>query len=518
MKRSRRWLSLAGSRRLIVSLTLVWLMLMLGWLAARSDGVGGRPLVIVWGADPGSYDPQQTSNPVAQDVFRHVCQPLFYEDEGGAVRGLLAEDGFQYSDDGRRLSIQLRPDITFHDGAALTAEVVQSRFERLQRLSVSPLLADLRGVAVTAQPDGRTVLFDLPSPDFDFVRLVLANPYAAIVSPLTQETNGPGFVACTGPYQFAASLYRPGHSLTLVRFADYRWPPALFANRSAPRIARIRFDFIADRAERLDALVDGQGCVLSLSAEDVKQVADIPRFRLYEATGGVTYLGFNFQRGRWQDVRARQAVAMALDKASLAGDGPFLVADTPLTPNTVGYDPSVAVAGYGYAPERSRKLLAEAGFDSDAEVVLLIPESSTYRQLAAAVQQQLQAIGLSQIRLREVARSDILTQRQDFDLLLFDYAWGDYTALGIFLGPGPRNLLNYSGGDAAHLVNQARLTADLNLRQQYVNEAQRAVLEQAVWQPLLVRQITFAVDGECVQGERQSPYGELLFYDADTAP
>jgi hypothetical protein len=39
---------------------------------------------------------------------------------------------------------------------------------------------------------------------------------------------------------------------------------------------------------------------------------------------------------------------------------------------------------------------------------------------------------------------------------------------------------------------------------------------QALWQPLLVRRITFTVDGTCVQGERQSPEGELLFHDADT--
>jgi ABC-type transport system substrate-binding protein len=109
-----------------------------------------------------------------------------------------------------------------------------------------------------------------------------------------------------------------------------------------------------------------------------------------------------------------------------------------------------------------------------------------------------------------------LTQRQDFDLLLFDYAWGDYTALGIFLGPGPRNLLNYPGGDVAGLVRKARTTADPDKRQQFVLEAQRLVLEQALWQPLLVRRITFAVDGACVEGVRQSPEGQLLFHDADT--
>jgi len=502
--------------KLIIPVTLAWVLVMLGWLGVRSDGLAGPPLVIVWSHDPGDYDPHSTSHPIAESVFRHVCEPLFYEDFEGVIRGLLAEDDFEYGDGGRRLTIRLRPGIAFHDGARLDAGAVQASFERLQRLGVSPLLNDLRDVTVTAQPDGRSVVFTLPEPDYEFVRLVLSNPYAAIVSPQAGEPEEPGFVACTGPYRFAPSLYRPGQSVTLVRYPDYRWPPIYFTNRGAAYIPQIRFVFESDRTKRLDYLLGGEGCMLSLSQEQIAEVAALPRFRLYEASGGVTYLGFNFQRPRWQDTRVRQAVALALDKTALAKLGPFLIADTPLAANTIGYDPRAAVFGYGYDPDRSRALLARAGFDADAEVVLLIPESATYRELAAVVRQQLQAVGLSRVHIREVPRVDILTQRQDFDLLLFDYAWGDYRALGIFLGPGPRNLLNYPGGDVASLVRKARTTTDPERRQQFVLEAQRLVLEQALWQPLLVRRITFAVDGTCVRGERQSPEGELLFHDADT--
>nr|HID12703.1 ABC transporter substrate-binding protein [Anaerolineae bacterium] len=476
----KRCLPQAWSHRLVIPVALAWLLATLGWIVARSDGLGGHPLVIIWGHDPGDYDPHHTSHPVAQAVFRHVCEPLFYEDFDGVVRGLLAEDEVEYGDDGRRLTVRLRPGITFHDGARLDARAVQASFERLQRLGVSPLLNDLRDVTVAAQSDGRSVVFTLPDPDYEFVRLVLSNPYAAIVSPQVSDTVESGFIACTGPYRFAPSLYRPGQSLTLVRYPDYRWPPAYFANRGAAYIPQIRFIFEAERTKRRDYLLDDEGCVLSLSREHVAPVAALPRFRLYEATGGVTYLGFNFQRPRWQDARVRQAVALALEKTALADLGPFLVADTPLAPNATGYDPRVAAFGYGYAPDRSRALLAQAGFDADTEVVLLIPESNTYRELAAAVQQQLEAIGL-RVRVREVSRADILTQRQDFDLLLFDYAWGDYRALSIFLGPGPRNLLNYPGGDVADLVRKARTTADRDRRRQFVLEAQRLVLEQALW-------------------------------------
>ncbi len=512
----RRYPSRVWSRKWVIVIALAWLVFVLVWLVGRCDGLGGPPLIIIWSDDPGDYDPHRTSHPVAQSVFQYVCQPLFYEDYDGALRGLLVEDNVEYADGGRRLTVRVRPDVTFQDGTRLDAVAVQASFERLKRLGLSPLLNDLRDVAVEAQPDGRSVTFTLLAPDFEFARLVLSNPYAAIISPMSGDLAAPGFVACTGPYRFEPSLYRPGQSLTVVRYPAYRWPPAYFANRGAAYIPQMRFVFEADRAARLDALLSGEGCVLSLSQEQVAPVAAFPRFRLRETMGGVTYLGFNFQRPRWQNAQARQAVAMAIDKVSLAEQGPFLVADTPLSPAMTGYDARAVISGYSYDPDQSRALLAQAGFDARSEVVLLIPESKTYQGLAEAVQLQLQAVGLERLTIRAVPRADILSQRQDFDLLLFDYAWGDYTALGIFLGPGPRNLLNYSEGDVVGLVTHARTIADVNLRQQFVLDAQRIVLEQAVWQPLLVRRITFAVDGTCVQGERQSPEGDLFFHDAKT--
>lgn len=510
-------LSSHRSHLLLIPVTAVWLLFLLGWLIIRSDGMGGRPLVILWSDDPGHYDPHRTSNPIAQAIFRHVCEPLFYEDDDGTVRGLLAEDEVLYSHGGRRLTIRLRPNITFHDGTALDAAAVEASFSRLQQSSLSPLATSLRDVTVVAQPDpfGRTVLFTLPEPDYDFVRLVLSHSYAAIVSPQADLDSQSAFIACTGPYRFAPSLYYPDKSLTLVYYPTYHWPAIFFANQGAAHIPQLKFIFEADRSARLEALLSGDACVLSLSKEHVTPVKGVPHLRLYEATGGLTYLGFNFQRTRWQDVEVRQAVAQALDKAAQAELGPFLIAKTPLTPDAIGYDSRVASFGYQYEPKRSRSLLAQANFDKAAEVILLIPESNTYRELATVVGEQLEAIGLK-IRLRELPREDILTQRQDFDLLLFDYAWGDYTALSIFLGAGPRNLLNYASDDVASLVQQARTTAKREQRQELIRDAQQIVLEQALWQPLLVRQITFAVDTRCVQGTQQAITGELLFHDAET--
>ena len=114
--------------------------------------------------------------------------------------------------------------------------------------------------------------------------------------------------------------------------------------------------------------------------------------------------------------------------------------------------------------------------------------------------------------------SGILTalESQDFDLLLFDYSWGDYGALRFLFGPGTRNLLGHADSRIANTITRARATADPAARQDLVLAAQREVLEDVLWRPLVVRRITVAVDGRCLAGERQAADGSLSFTAART--
>jgi peptide/nickel transport system substrate-binding protein len=516
---ARRWrLPYVRARYVFIA----WAVATLAWLAWRVDAVGGRPLTFIVADDPGMYDPHATSDPRAQQVFSHVCEPLFTDDGSGTVRSALAEDTPVVAPDGRTVTVHLRPGRVFHDGRPVDAAAVAASFARLKRLGVSPLVNDLRDVTLEAGADGRSVVFRLAQPDFDFVRLVLASPYAVIVSPAAGEPAAPGLVACTGAYRFAPDLYRPGVDITLVRAGPPEGAAAFLptshpAGTGRPAIPRLTFAFLPDRAARLARLLAGAGCVLSLSEEHVPTVANRPEFRTYTTLAGLTYLGFNMQRPRWQDERVRQAVASALDAPALAASGPFEPADTPLAPYAVGYDRRAAAFGHRHDVAQARAAVAAAGADQSAEVVLMLPSGSqTYADLAALVVAQLAAAGWTHVRLRPVPRGEILDERQDFDLLLFDYSWGDYGALRFLFGPGTRNLLGYADDRIADLVTRARATADPDQRQALVLEAQRAILEPALWQPLLVRRITVAVDDRCVTGESQAPDGTLHFEAATT--
>jgi len=511
----RRWLF--RSRWFPTLLMVAWLVSAALWLSNHSEGVGGRPLVIEWAYNPEQFDPQRTSDPVAYEVFRHVCEPLFYLDARARPRGLLARDDYRVEDGGRRFVIPLRSGVQFHHGRKLDAAAVKASFDRLKRLGKSPLLGLLRDVVITISGDENAVIFQLPESNYEFVRLALSNPYAAVVAPLVPEDDQP-FVDCTGPFQFTPNLYSPANdALILTRFQHYHWAPAYAENRGPSYIPEIEIRFEPDREKRFQDLIEEKTCVLSLAKGQEKKALDY--LELFHAQGGVTYLGFNFQRERWRDERARRAIAMAMNKEMLKKLGPFWIANTPLAPGSIGYDSSLGQYGYGFHPDQSRQLLEEIDFDKDAEIILLYPESNTYRDIAAEVKKQLQYIGLKNIRLKEVKRSSILNERQDFDLILFDYAWNHYVALEAFLGPGPRNLLNYPNSDISKRIMKALSVKSPERRDAYVQEAQRIVLEKAIWQPLLVRRLTIAVNRRCVRGVRQLPEkagGDLIFYDADT--
>jgi len=86
-----------------------------------------------------------------------------------------------------------------------------------------------------------------------------------------------------------------------------------------------------------------------------------PDFHSY-AMLGTYFIRVNTTRKPFNDVRVRQALALAIDKVRItkkitkAGEQP---ADSLTPPGTARYEPP---KGLGYDPERARKLLAEAGY------------------------------------------------------------------------------------------------------------------------------------------------------------
>lgn len=488
-------------------------------------------------SEPPILDPQRTSDGAAAEVFGRACETLVYQDFDLTTQPLLAES-WTFAADGTAITFTLRQGITFHDGTPFNAEAVKFTFERLQKpeSEESPIYGDFQGITITA-PAEYTVAFRFPEPRFNFLE-TLRNAYAVILSPTALQASEEQFgrkPICTGPYQvqeWAATQY-----VLLVRNPNYAWAPAYYTNRGPAKIDQVRINFVTESDTRYLALLNGELDMLSLSTPE--QVVEIQskadQFTIYEGwVGGISFLGFNYKHPPTNEPLVRQALSQAVDKQAIVDmilPGMAAPAFAPLAPTTFGYVPGLVDFEYKYDQEQSKQLLAQAGFidgngdgilERDGQplhLVLLTTDSSTYGKIFTVLQSEFESVGVD-LELRAVPTSELakLTAAGDFDLLLYHYSWPFPDALEKFLGTeriSTTNRVGYSNPAVDNLLAQAaQEPPDSPEKQALLVQAQQLILQDAPWQPLLVRKVVTAVNKR-VQGIKVHPNGGLLLHDAE---
>jgi peptide/nickel transport system substrate-binding protein len=199
----------------------------------------------------------------------------------------------------------------------------------------------------------------------------------------------------TGPYRLES--WTPGREFVLARNPHYRGPAAAFAEA--------RYVVEPDGHQRVARVVSGQADLADHVPFEVLDQLKARKGVLAVERPGLTvmFLALRVDRPPFDDERVREAVELALDRetlveSALGGHGQVA---TQLVPAAVaGFDPTVR--GSGRDVERSRRLLAEAGY-ADGLEVSLDGTNNRYprdRELLSAVAAQLAQAG---IRVRENA-------------------------------------------------------------------------------------------------------------------
>src|SRR5690606_3321173 len=85
---------------------------------------------IAIGVDADSLDPVQGTTTTIDNIIDYMAETLMGIDETGALVPQLATE-WSTSEDGMAMDVTLRDGVVFHDGTALTADVVVWNFERL---------------------------------------------------------------------------------------------------------------------------------------------------------------------------------------------------------------------------------------------------------------------------------------------------------------------------------------------------------------------------------------------------
>jgi peptide/nickel transport system substrate-binding protein len=347
------------------------------------------------------FDPAENSGLITPFMLLYALHDGLVKPMPGKTLAPSLAESWAASEDGLTFDFVLRQGATFHNGEPVTAEDVRFSFERY-RGTAHDLMKER--IAALDTPDPRHIRFTLKKPWPDFLTYYATASGAGWIVPkkYIEKVGDEGFKKApvgAGPYKFVS--FNPGVELVLEAFEGY-W-------RKTPSVKRLVMKVIPDETTRLAALKRGEvDTVYSVRGELAEELRRTPSLTLKPAlVQGVFCLYFPDQwdpKSPWHDEKVRRAASLAIDRDGTNEAltlGYSRVTGNPLVP--ADFEFFWQPPAPEYAPEKAKKLLAEAGHPKGFDGGEYYCDSS-YANLGEAVLDNLQAIGI-RMRLRPIERA-----------------------------------------------------------------------------------------------------------------
>ncbi|MGH2521669.1 MAG: ABC transporter substrate-binding protein, partial [Anaerolineales bacterium] len=241
-----------------------------------------------------------------------------------------------------------------------------------------------------------------------------------------------------------------------------------------------------------------------------------------EATVNTTYIAINTTMPPFDNVQVRQALNHAIDKQRIVQllNGRATVANQILPPLMPGYDPSYT--GYDYNPDKARQLLTEAGFPDGFETSIECIAVDPQPKLCESFQQDLAQVGIK-LTINSLAAPNVIEDAGNGKTPLTwsgGLAWTqDYPDPDDFYAPILGCDSNVPGGwnwsrycnETVHAQSIELLaTTDRNARLEAYKPLFKALMDDAVWVPVINGQYTVA-HSETLHGQPTLTHPEHLF-------
>ena len=369
-------------------------LLGVGLLATTTAAHAAGQLRIGTQEEPDRLDPALGGTLGGRFVFTVLCDKLWDLKPDLSFTPQLATK-WEWSADGRALTITLREDVAYHDGERMTAESVAWNLERYRTGTDSVRKGELKSVAGVDVIDAKTIRVRLAQP-FAPLLAVLSDRAGMMVSPKAVEKAGKDFFTapvCSGPYKFTERVAQD--RIVLDRHPGYRDQAALHFDRVIIRPT-------ANSTVRLVNLQTGQLDILQdLAPTDAGKVRADPKLKLTTATGlGYSAITFNLGNGAKADApfardkRLRAALEAAIDRNvinQVVMDGLFVPNNQTESPASPYFNRARPVPPRDIA--RAKALLKEAGIEKP---VLELRASTTPRdqQVAEVIQSMAAEAGI----------------------------------------------------------------------------------------------------------------------------
>lgn len=364
-------------------------------LSACGGGAGGgdssapaTTLTIGQLQDLVSFEPADAHIGHSMPYYQAVYDTLIRRAPDGTLEPMVAES-WEYNADNTVLTLKLRTDVTFSDGAKLDAAAVKANLDHFKEAKGRDAyqVASLGSVAVV---DASTVAVTLTQQDPAFT-YYLSLAAGLMGSPKALGTEGIKTVPVgSGPYELDKTNTVKGSQYVFTKRANY-W------DKDLQKFDKVTMKFLADVTARTNAIVSGQVDATLLDPKTGKQ-ADAAGLTLNDSQVDWQGLLLMDRDGKvtpeLANPKVRQAMNFAFDRKTILEQqllGKGTPTDQVFGPDSGAYLPELDNS-YPYDPAKAKALLAEAGYPNG--FTLKIPSMTGFEAIVATVQQQLGDIGV----------------------------------------------------------------------------------------------------------------------------
>jgi peptide/nickel transport system substrate-binding protein len=352
---------------------------------ASTSGDGTATLKWASSYFPTHWDPVVGGSGAQFRALALAYASLTRTDEQGKAVPDLAQS-WDYNTAGDEVTFHLRPGLKFSDGEPVDATAVKAAVERAKNQKNSALFGDLTSIkSVTA--DGLDVDVQLTQVDHQIPQLLgervlqIASPKAA-QDPAKLDQNPVG----AGP--FVATQVIPGTKAVFKKNPDY-W------DAKDIHIDSVELTSAPDASTVVSGLQTGVYNFADLTASQAGGAKKAGLDVFVQPGFNASNISLNINKAPFNNDKVVDAVRYAINRQEFVDKLTFgygSATDQPFPEGYVAYDPQ-SKNTYPYDPEKSKQLLAEAGYHpGDIKLDLVVPSAQPDAEI---VQSQLAAVGIT---------------------------------------------------------------------------------------------------------------------------
>jgi oligopeptide transport system substrate-binding protein len=497
-----------------------------GQLHGINPGQTSTNVLRLYGREPVTLDPALAGDANSTEFIDKIFSGLVALNDKLEIVPELAQS-WDVNDGGTVYTFHLRDGLKFQDGTPVTADDFKYSVERITDPATGSQVAssyvndilgaadklagkakEVKGVEVV---DPRTIRITIDAPKAYFLSKLSYHTFY-IVDHRNVEQGGANWSTKpngTGPFKLTSISQ---DQIVLASNPNYVG--------GQPPVARVEFTLRG--GSPMTMYEQGELDATFAPATDIERVLDPtnPLNQDLRTIPGldVWYLAFDTKQPPFDDVKVRQALAYATDKAGIAKvleQKTVIPADGILPPGLPGYNKDLK--GLSFDPAKAKQALAESS-NKDAQhlppiVFVTSSQGGSTDPLAASLTIMYSTTLGINIELQQVDWQHFQDDLYQYKYQMFMLGWvGDYPDPEdfldvIFYSNSEQNHSRYSNPEVDKLLVAARTEQDRTKRLQLYQQAEQIIVDDCPWVPIY-HSINYILTKPYVQDLVVTPMGE----------